>query len=130
MLNIFWRKTLLKETYVAQLKEEAQKNPEAKFYICLRTPPADIQYEIGKIEKCTVLSPSKNLSRDFRGKLINWTGFITKFYKEMRSPKCVKLMQFIKSESAERDIYLVCSCGPTELNKCHRFILLDLIDNM
>lgn len=46
----------------------------------------------------------------------------------MRSPKCKKLMQFIKSESAERDIYLVCSYDPTEL--CHKFILLDMIDNL
>jgi uncharacterized protein YeaO (DUF488 family) len=121
---------LIKETYIAQLKEQVQQNPEAKFYICLRTPPDDIEYETGKIEKCIVLSPSENLTRDFRGKLINWTGFITKFYKEMRSPKCVKLMQFIKSESVERDIYLVCNCEPTELNKCHTFILLDLINNI
>ena len=121
---------MIKETYIAQLKEQVQKNPEAKFYVCLRTPPDDIQYETGKIEKCIVLSPSENLSRDFKGKLINWTGFITKFYKEMRSPKCVELMQFIKSESAERDIYLVCNCEPSELNKCHTFILLDLINSI
>ena len=121
---------MIKESHVAQLKELVQKNQEANFYICLRTPPADVQYETGKIEKCIVLSPSDSLSRDLRSRLINWTEFVTRFYKEMRSPKCVKLMQFIISESAERDIYLVCSCGPTELNKCHRFILLDLIDNI
>jgi uncharacterized protein YeaO (DUF488 family) len=121
---------LINETYITQLKEQVQKNPEAKFYICLRIPPADIRYETGKIEKCIDLSPSENLSRDYRGKLINWTGFVTKFYKEMRSPKCAKLIQFMKLESIERDIYLVCSCGPSELNKCHRFILLDLINNL
>ena len=118
---------MLKETCIAQLKEEVQKNPTAKFYICMRDP-TDIQYETGKIEPCITLSPSENLTRDYRGNLINWTGFITKFYKEMRSPKCKKLMQFIKSESTERDIYLVCSCDPNEL--CHRFILLDMIDNL
>ena len=119
---------MLKETCIAQLKEEVQKNPTAKFYVCLRDPPTDIQYETGKIETCINLSPSENLTRDLLGKSINWTGFITKFYKEMRSPKCKKLMQFIKSESTERDIYLVCSCDPNEL--CHRFILLDMIDNL
>jgi uncharacterized protein YeaO (DUF488 family) len=118
---------LLKETCTAQLKEEVQKNPTAKFYVCLRDPPIDIQYETGKIEQCIALSPSENLTRDLRGKSINWTGFITKFHKEMRSPKCKKLMQSIKSESTERDIYLVCSCEPNDL--CHGFILFDMINN-
>lgn len=118
---------MLKETCITQLKEEAQKNPDAKFYICMRNPPTDSHYENGKIEKCITLSPSENLTRDYRGNLINWTGFITKFHKEMRSPKCRKFMRFIKSESAEHDIYLVCICSPNEL--CHRFILLDMINN-
>lgn len=60
------RRTLIKETCIAQLNEEIQKNPGAKFYICLRDPPTDIQYETGKIGKCMALSPSKNLTRDFR----------------------------------------------------------------
>lgn len=122
------RATMIKETYIAQLKEEVQKNPSAKFYICVRNPPTDIQYETGRIKKCTDLSPSENLARDFRGKLVNWTGFITRFYKEMRNPKCMDLMQLIKSESVERDIHLVCSFGPNEL--CHRFLLINLIDNL
>ena len=117
---------MLKETNLVQLKEEVQKNPSAKFYICMRNPPTDIQYEIGRIEKCTDLSPSENLSRDFRGKLINWTGFVTKFIKEMRSTKCKELMNTVKKESSDHDIYLVCSCSEF----CHKFILIDIIDKL
>jgi uncharacterized protein YeaO (DUF488 family) len=89
---------MIKETCLAQLNEELQKNPGAKFYICLRNPPADIHYETGKIEKCILLSPSKKLTRDFQGKLINWTGFITRYYKEMRLSNREKLMRSISKK--------------------------------
>jgi uncharacterized protein YeaO (DUF488 family) len=118
---------MIKETCLTLLKEEFLKNPDAKSYICLRNPPDDIHYETGKIVKCVLLSPSKNLTRDFQGKLINWTGFISKFYTEMSSPKREKLMRSIKLESAEYDVYLVCSYDPNE--SCHGSILIDLIDN-
>jgi hypothetical protein len=43
---------MIKEICLVQLKEEVKNNPGAKFYIYLRNPPTDIQYETKKIEPC------------------------------------------------------------------------------
>jgi uncharacterized protein YeaO (DUF488 family) len=121
---------MIKEVHITGMKEKLNENPEAKFYICMREPPKDLPYEVGRVETSAALSPSAILTRDYKGKLVNWTGYITRFYKEMKSPVVQKIFRVILLESAERDIYLVCSCSPKEGKYCHRFLLLDILDNL
>jgi uncharacterized protein YeaO (DUF488 family) len=120
---------MIKETYIGQFKKELQRNQQAKFYICV-SEILDIPYETGRVERCIALSPSPELLRDYQSRSINWTEFQRKFLIQMKSPIVRELLAFILKESHERDVYFVCTCSPREGNRCHRFILLDLVNNL
>jgi uncharacterized protein YeaO (DUF488 family) len=75
------------------------------------------------------LSPTYPLINEFKGGHIGWYEFASKFKSEMDNEICKRDMRRIKELSKENDVYLICSCS-NNFRHCHRFILLDLINNM
>jgi len=76
-----------------------------------------------------ILSPSKELLLDYQEKRISWNQYVVRFKKEMNNEACKSEMRKIKDISKSKDVWLVCSCWNKE-NRCHRFILMELIDNL
>jgi uncharacterized protein YeaO (DUF488 family) len=74
------------------------------------------------------LAPSLTLLDDYKQYKINWDEFKARFYEEMNNTISIKSMKEIKEMSKDKDIYLVCWEGPGK--NCHRFILIDIINNM
>ena len=81
-----------------------------------------------RVARPSVLSASKELITDYKGGRINWQVFEVRFRKEILSnPKAVTELNRLKELSQTKDVYLICY----EKNyPCHRFILIDLINNL
>jgi uncharacterized protein YeaO (DUF488 family) len=118
---------MLKETYVAKLK----------------TLPKDvIKIEVGHP---SVFAPSETLLSEFneiksrlmkkgmvepeaRKRAWKQTDFEKRFRKEIESkPEVIDRLKEIKMLSEKKDVYLYCYCGKIP---CHRFILIDMIENL
>ena len=118
---------MLKESYVAKLK----------------TLPKDaIKIDVGYP---SVFAPSEVLLSEFNGiksRLMKkdvpepearrraWkkTDFEKRFRKEIESkPKVIDRLKEIKKLSEMKVVYLYCYCGK---HPCHRFILMDMIENL
>lgn len=74
-----------------------------------------------------VLSPSWTLLNDYKNGKIDWNGYKVRFFEEMNNEKCRAEMFELWELSRARDVYLVCF---EKVGNCHRFLLLDLIDEM
>jgi len=74
-----------------------------------------------------ILSPSWELLNDYTIGKIDWNQYIVRFYKEMENDECIKEMKIINNLSKEVDVYLICH---ETVYPCHRFLLLDIINNM
>ena len=120
---------MIKETYLGQFKKELQRNQQAKFYFCVREN-LDVSFEVGRVERAISLAPSPELLKDYQSRSINWTEFQRRFLIQMKSPIVRELLTFILKESQDRDVYFVCTCPPREGNHCHKFLLLDLVNNI
>ena len=81
-----------------------------------------------RVARPSVLSASKELFNDYKKGRINWQEFEARFRKEMLSNrKAVAELNRLKELSQGKDVYLICY----EKNyPCHRFILIDLINNL
>ncbi len=73
---------MLKETYIAKMKEMKTNNPDATFIVVMRS--AD-----------HVLSPSRRLLNDYLYRGITWDEYTSRFVKEMESPECKEEMKKI-----------------------------------
>ncbi|MDP2753521.1 MAG: DUF488 family protein [Nitrospirota bacterium] len=60
---------------------------------------------------------------------ISWEEYKERFRNEMLSSVARTIMKDIKMLSKDVDVYLICSCHNTE-NHCHRFILIDMINQL
>lgn len=87
------------------------------------------EYEIVMRNTGHLLSPSFELINEFKSNKITWKQFSIRFKEEMNNEECINEMKRIKKISKERDFYLVCSCF-NKKNECHRFILLEIINNL
>jgi len=76
-----------------------------------------------------LLSPSKELLMDYKEKRITWEQYIVRYKKEMNNEVCKGVMKRIKETAVEKDVYLVCVCWNKE-KKCHRFLLMKMIESM
>lgn len=108
---------MLKETFHNRYKGWGEKPPEDAVVI-------DVTRSAGHI-----LSPSRELLCDYKMKRINWAQYVTMFKKEMNNEVCKDVMKRIKERSKEIDVYLVCVCWNKD-KKCHRFLLMDMINRM
>jgi uncharacterized protein YeaO (DUF488 family) len=104
---------MLKETYIAKMKETAAKNPEAVFIVVTRSAGH-------------VLSPSWKLLNDYKERIIDWAQYTERFKREMDCDACIAEMKRIWDLSQTKDVFLVCYEKPGE--NCHRHILIELIN--
>ena len=110
-------KNMIKETYYNRYRGWGEKPPGGSVII-------DVTRSAGHI-----LSPSRELLCDYKMKRINWSQYVTRFKKEMDNELCRGVMKVIKERAKEVDVYLVCFCYNKE-KKCHRYLLMDMINNM
>ncbi len=103
---------MLKETYIAKMKEMAAKNPEAVFIVVTRSAGH-------------VLSPSRRLLNDYLYRGITWKEYTRRFLIEMESPECKEEMKIIWDLSQKKDVFLVCYEKDGE--NCHRHLLIELV---
>ena len=102
--------TMLKESYIARWK----------------TLPADA-IKI-RVARPSILSASKDLLTTYKSGRITWEAFETRFRKEIQSnPKAIAELYRLKDLSKTNDVYLICY---EKTSPCHRFILLDMIQNL
>jgi len=100
---------MLKEGYIAIWRKLQQANPDA-ILIRVAIP--------------SILSPSRELLKDYKDGKVDWNEYIDRFYKEMKKPECVKEMKRIKELAKTKDVYLMCY---EKTYPCHRFLLIDMI---
>jgi len=103
---------MLKETYLAKMKQIAKENPDAAFIVVTRSAGH-------------VLSPSWNLLNDYKDGRIDWAQYTERFRHEMDCDSCIAEMKRIWELSQMKDVFLVCYEKPVE--NCHRHILIDLM---
>jgi uncharacterized protein YeaO (DUF488 family) len=103
---------MLKETYLAKMKQTSKENPDAAFIVVTRSAGH-------------VLSPSWKLLNDYKNGHIDWAQYTERFRSEMDCDSCISEMKRIWDMSQTRDVYLVCYEKPGE--NCHRYILMELL---
>ncbi len=103
---------MLKETYLAKMKEMAAKNPEAVFIVVTRS--------VGH-----VLSPSWKLLNDYKAGRADWAQYTERFKQEMSCDPCRLEMKRIWDLSQKKDVFLV--CYEIDGENCHRHILIELM---
>lgn len=75
----------------------------------------------------TSLAPSRKLVRDYKSGKITWAEYILLFKDEMSTDEAQGSMWILAQRAAAKDICLVCFEGPKDGERCHRFLLLDMI---
>ncbi|MCQ1534678.1 hypothetical protein FTO70_03015 [Methanosarcina sp. KYL-1] len=108
---------MLRQTYKSIIGKTKACYPDAFFVDVTRS-------------RKSILSPSWNLLNDYKNGLVDWTGYTERFKEEMEKPKAVREMLGIAKKAQKKDVFLVCFEGPLAGDKCHRFILLDLISKI
>ncbi len=103
---------MLKETYLASMKQTAKENEDAAFIVVTRSAGH-------------VLSPSWKLLNDYKVGRIDWAQYTERFRCEMECDLCKEEMKRIWDLSQTRDVFLVCYEKPGE--NCHRYILMELM---
>jgi hypothetical protein len=103
---------MLKETYLAKMKQIAKENPDAAFIVVTRSAGH-------------VLSPSWKLLNDYKDGHIDWAQYTEKFRREMDCDSCIAEMKRIWDLSQRKDVFLVCYEKQGE--DCHRYLLKDMI---
>lgn len=106
---------MLKETYYNSYKGWGFKPPKDSVVI-------HVDRSSGYI-----LSPSWKLLNEYKGHKINWNEYVRRFKEEMSNEVCINKMKEIKELAKEKDVYLVCYCST---KRCHRFLLMDIIEKM
>jgi uncharacterized protein YeaO (DUF488 family) len=102
--------TMLKESYIAQWKN---------------LPADSIKV---RVARPSILSASKDLLTTYKSGRITWDAFETRFRKEIQgNPTAVAELYRLKELSKTNDVYLICY---EKTPPCHRFILMDLINEL
>lgn len=78
-----------------------------------------------RVARPSILSPSKELLKDWKASKITWPEYEARFKAEiMARLGAVEKMREIKEVAERQDVYLFCY---EKKPPCHRFILLELI---
>ena len=102
---------MLKQTYLAKVKDIRAMNPGAEFIEVTRS-------------KGHLLSPSWELLNLYKHNH-NWDMYTRQFVKQMDNPVCLAEMKRIWDLSQTKDVYLV--CFEKEGENCHRYILMGMM---
>jgi hypothetical protein len=105
---------MLKETYLARMKQIAKEKPDAVFIVVTRSSRH-------------LLSPSWKLLNDYKEGRADWAQYTERFRREMDCDLCREEMKRIWDLSQKKDVFLVCYEKPGE--NCHRHILIELISS-
>lgn len=73
------------------------------------------------------LSPSKILSEKFEQKELGINEYTDLYRKEMNGKQAISNIKWIKDYSRRNDVVLLCY-EPENMNKCHRHILKQIIE--
>jgi uncharacterized protein YeaO (DUF488 family) len=81
-----------------------------------------------RVARPSMLSPSKDLLKDYKEGLIDWGSYQVRFTKQIReNPMAMIALRHYAVISKTQDIRLICY----EKNPpCHRFILMDMINSI
>lgn len=106
---------MLKETYLAILRQMRKKFPYAEFLVVTATAQH-------------VLAPSWELINGIKNGVIDWNTYKQRYINQIqRNPLAVRELHRIKHLAKSKDVYLVCY---EKKFPCHRFILLEMIKGL
>jgi uncharacterized protein YeaO (DUF488 family) len=105
---------MLKQTYKRKLKEIKKEDPDAHFIDVTRTANAP-------------LSSSWELEKQLNKDKIDWDTYTRKFKEEMITKSVTPILLDIAREASKKNVYLV---GFKNSQFCHRFILMDMIEEL
>lgn len=108
---------MLKETYKKNIPKIRAEYPSAKFIDV--TPTSN-----------SPLSPSPELMSDYRNDKITWDEYTERFKEEMNTPTIEALLLDIAKQAINEDVYLLCYDKAQKAHDCHRFILMDIIEEL
>ena len=81
-----------------------------------------------RVARPSVLAPSKELLKDWKEGMIDWTEYERRFREEiLGNPKAVAKLSEIKKLAKTKDVRLICY---EKSPPCHRFILIDLVNTL
>jgi len=101
---------MLKESYLANMKNL----PEEAVKI--------------RVSRPSVLGPSKGLLLDYKQGKVIWQEFERRFRKEiLNKPSAMTRLGYISALADKKDVYLICY---EKEYPCHRFILIDIIQEL
>jgi len=104
--------------------------PEGELKLCVASSYPFFVKE-GKMVPYLSLAPSLRLLRDYKSGYITWEEYLPKFKDEMRSQaKSQKSLEWLKCQDKKGDIIRLLCWEKAEDRRCHRFILLDILDSM
>jgi len=118
---------MLKESYVAQLKSLPKNAVKiAVGYPTVFSPSEPLLREFNEM-KSTLMREGMD-EPDARTRAWQHTDFEKRYRKEIESkPDVIRQLHEIQELAEKKDVYLYCYCGKTP---CHRFILIDMIQQM
>jgi uncharacterized protein YeaO (DUF488 family) len=73
------------------------------------------------------LSPSKTLTEKFEREELKIGEYMDLYQKEMNTSQAISNMKWIKDYSRKNDVVLLCY-EPEHINKCHRHVLKQIIE--
>ena len=119
---------MLSQTYAANVEQIRSLYPDAEFVAVMRDNPL-CKYSYREYS----LVPSKKLIAEYEKSQQtrdDWEQFALRFSEEMKPhvPSVAILRTAKKAQS--NDIFLVSHEGPECGERCHRFLLLDLMSNV
>jgi uncharacterized protein YeaO (DUF488 family) len=119
---------MLSQTYTANVENIRKEYPNAEFVAVMRDKPL-CKYSYREYS----LVPSKKLIANYNKSQQtkdDWEQFTLRFLEEMQPhvPSVAILRTAKRAQS--NDIYLVSHEGPECGERCHRFLLLDLMSNV
>ncbi|WP_410508401.1 DUF488 family protein [Methanosarcina hadiensis] len=125
---------MLSQAYYHIASKVKQKYPDAVFYAVSRWKFRYIKAEewnntyIWSKE----LAPSVEALNDYKDSKktkSDWNLYKLRYLEEMNNASAKEAMLKIAREAASKPVFLFCHCGPKEGKQCHKFLLLNLIND-
>ena len=120
---------VLRETHFRNVEYAKKAFPSTTFIAVSRYLPRDSNGHTYNScdEWDTILAPSSKLLRAYKNGEVNLSLYMLAFHEEMQTDEAQGSMWILAQRAVKQDICLVCFEGPKDGEKCHRFLLLDMI---
>ncbi len=103
--------------------------PEDELKLCVASSYPFFVKEGGMVHH-TYLAPSLRLLREYKASDITWEEYVPKFKYEMCKSESRKSLEWLKHRHEEGDVIRLLCWEKAEDRRCHRFILLDILESM